>query len=259
MEDDNKSDEVPVETSAEQDGDGSSSVNYGIEEADMDHSNEKPSAEPVMEAQGEMPASVARNGYGEILKLLSGEVQLAGSGPWTAGGALPDDVDVVGEPSFAGLSERIVESVASANIELACKGELPFSTLYRLCGRRLSEELSDRRKRPAVLSEILAAQVRDNAIACEFLNSALYGMRDGDIQKSLAQGKGPLQNTLALRHKCEKAIHAAVETMNAVDEALYPQVTVRRKSSMKICRKGERSKVTMTGSTMQAVKNRQLH
>ena len=209
---------------------------------------------PVEQAETQ---SVEKRIAAELVKFLGGAVQPAGNAGQKS--LLPFHPGCKDVTSFGDVSEKLVEAVTSANSVDASNGDLPFSTLYRLCGKRLGEELADRSKRPRVLAEILASQIRDNALVCEMLNTSLYSMRQEDIGKSLINGKGPLQNTIALRHRCEKSVHAAVEIMNAVDESLYPQVTIRKKRSVRISMgKTGKQNVTLAGSTMQEQKKRQL-
>lgn len=194
--------------------------------------------------QAETP-SVEKRMAAELVKLLRG--------------LEPANVGGQKVASFGEVSEKLAEAVAEANSLAAGNGDRPFLTLRRMFGRRVIDDLADRSKRPKVLTEILASQIRDNALTCEMLNTSLYSMRQEDIQKSLAQGKGPLQNVVALRERCEKSVHAAVEVMNALDEATYPAVKIRQRRSVKVrMEKAGGKKVTMTGSEMQETKNRQL-
>ena len=206
--------------------------------------------------QAETP-SVEKRVVAELAKFLGGAVQPSGIGGQKS--LLPCHPGGEEVSSFGEVSEKLAEAVANANSGAASSGDLPFSTLYRLCGKRLGEDLADRSKRPKLLAEILAAQVRDGASTCELLNSLLYGMTHDEIVRSISEGKGKLQAILALRHQSEKAVHSAVEVMNAVDEAAYPAVKIRQRRSVKV-RMGKTGKqeVTLAGSTMQEQKKRQL-
>ncbi|MFZ2653592.1 MAG: hypothetical protein WAX69_01630 [Victivallales bacterium] len=206
--------------------------------------------------QAETP-SVEKRIAAELVKFLGGAVQPVGIGGQKS--LLPCNPDGKDVSSFGEVGEKLAEAVAEANSSAAGNGDRPFLTLRRMFGKRVFDDLADRSKRPRALTEILVSQIRDNALTCEMLNTSLYSMRQEEISKSLISGKGPLQNTIAQRERCEKSVHAAIEVMNAIDEATYPAVKIRQRRSVKVrMEKPGGKKVTMTGSEMHETKNRQL-
>lgn len=233
--------------------------NHSNETTTGDSQEDRPASTGTGERVHAIAPATQGMGASDILKLLTAAVQTAGGSPVAVKATPPCTSSDKDSPSFGAISEKLVEAVTAANSGAAGNGEMPFSMLYQLSGKQLSDDLADRSKRPRLVSEILAAQIRDNALACELLNSSLYGMKHEDIQKSLALGKGVLQNTLELRHRCEKAVRSAAETLSAVDEVLYPKVKIRQKRSIKVRMAGPgKQRVTMARSTVHEHKKNQL-